>query len=407
MNFFETILLNIILIMFPILVYLFYLAYDKNINKNEKSLFFCLSIISSFYLVYKNTFSQNPFLCTFLLGIPILFCYLKKKALYSSMLAILIYLLMINIINGAYIIIIEYIIINILFFIKERKGLKDILFTIFYMIINILTFILWSYLYDFSTVNLMNMIFFIISYAFIILISCLLYFSGSNIIKQHLNYKELQKEKQIRLSLFKITHEIKNPIAVIKGYLDMLDVKNEKQVEKYIPIIDGEIKRLLNLLEDFLLVNRNNMDFDVMDIGMLIEDTLYKFKNISDNIIINYDELDDEVFINGDYNRLGQVLINILKNSIESISEEKVGIIDIKTKMSDKYIDISISDNGTGMTQKVLDRIKEPFYTTKNKGTGLGVSLSYEIIEAHHGKITYESELGVGTTVKIKLPLYN
>lgn len=406
MNFFETIFLNIILIMFPILIYLFYLAYNKNISKKEKNLFFILCIISSFYLVFKNTFNQGVLLCAFLLGIPILFCYLKEKIIFSNVLALLIYILVLKKLEGAYLIIIQYILIDILFFIKEKKKINNLFFTYIYILINILFFIFCDQFYNFD-INKITLVFIIISYIFIILISYLLFTSGSNIIKNHLDYKELQKEKQIRLSLFKITHEIKNPIAVIKGYLDMLDIKNEKQVQKYIPIIEGEIKRLLNLLEDFLLVNRNNMDFDVMDIGMLIEDALYKFNNIADNVIINYEELDDEIFINGDYNRLEQVLINILKNSIESISEERVGIINIKPEITDRCINIFISDNGCGMTKKILEKIKEPFYTTKNKGTGLGVSLSYEIIEAHKGKIIYESEEGVGTTVKISLPLYN
>ena len=94
--------------------------------------------------------------------------------------------------------------------------------------------------------------------------------------------KILQKEKQIRLSLFKVTHEIKNPIAVCKGYLDMLNVNNKEQVSKYIPIIKSEIERLLTLLEDFMLVNKNNVDLDIMDINLLLEEVTDKLKPLLD-----------------------------------------------------------------------------------------------------------------------------
>lgn len=405
MNFFNTIFLNIILIMFPILIYLFYLAYNKNIGKKDKDLFFYLTIITSCYFVYKNMINENQYFCILLLQIPILFSYLKDKFIFLNILILVIYILFRNKIDGVYLIIIEYMFINIIYLLKKYIKINNNLFVVFFIIVNLLTFILCNSLYN--NTNSFNLIFFLMIYILLTLIGCLLYNSGQKIIKYHMSFKELQNEKQIRLSLFKITHEIKNPIAVIKGYLDMLDVNNQKQVEKYIPIIDSEIKRLLNLLEDFLLVNKNNMDFDVMDIGMLIEETLYKFENLSDNITINYEEMDDEIFINGDYNRLGQVLINVIKNSVEAISDKEKGEINIKTSLNSKFFEIEISDNGIGMQEKVLNRIKEPFYTTKNRGTGLGVSLSYEIIEAHKGKIVYESEEGIGTTVKISLPLYN
>lgn len=406
MNFFNIIFLNIILIMFPILLYLFYLAYNKNTGKKDKDLFFYLAIITSCYFVYGNMINENQAFCILLLQIPILFSYLKDKFIFSTILTLVIYILFRNSVDGVYLVVIKSFFINVIYLLKKYKKDNNNLFIIFFMIINLLTFIIWNNLYNIN-INLFNLILFLILYCLLNIIGCLLYISGAKIIKYHMSFKELQNEKQIRLSLFKITHEIKNPIAVIKGYLDMLDVNNQKQVEKYIPIIDSEIKRLLNLLEDFLLVNKNNMDFDVMDIGMLIEETLYKFENLSDNITINYEEMDDEIFINGDYNRLGQVLINVIKNSVEAISDKEKGEINIKTSLNSKFFEIEISDNGIGMQEKVLNRIKEPFYTTKNRGTGLGVSLSYEIIEAHKGKIVYESEEGIGTTVKISLPLYN
>ena len=105
-----------------------------------------------------------------------------------------------------------------------------------------------------------------------------------------------------------------------------------------------------------------------MDVKKLIEETLYKFENLSDNITINYEEMDDEIFINGDYNRLSQVLINIIKNSIEAIDKNSQGKISIKTKLKNNKYYIIVEDNGIGMNKEVLANMKTPFYTTKKRG---------------------------------------
>ena len=111
----------------------------------------------------------------------------------------------------------------------------------------------------------------------------------------------------------------------------------------------------------------------------------------------------DEIYVEGDYNRLKQVFINMVKNSLEAI--EDVGHIQIITHiLKDQYY-IEIIDDGCGMDKDTLSRVKEMFFTTKVKGSGLGVSLSNEIIKAHHGSIDYSSKLGKGTKVVVKLPI--
>ena len=218
--------------------------------------------------------------------------------------------------------------------------------------------------------------------------------------------KELETEKQIRLSLFKITHEIKNPIAVCKGYLDMINVKDTKQVERYVPILKSEIERLLSLLQDFLLINKSNLDLDIMDMNMLVEETTDKLKPLleENNIKLDLNLIDDEIYINGDYNRLSQVLINIIKNSIEAIDNK--GKISIDSKIKNNKYYLTIKDNGCGMDKEVLSKLKEPFFTTKKRGSGLGCCLIHEIIEAHNAKINYTSEYNKGTTVNLVFSMY-
>ena len=137
---------------------------------------------------------------------------------------------------------------------------------------------------------------------------------------------------------------------------------------------------------------------------MLIDDVTSSIKSliINKNIKLIKKIKDDEIFIDGDYNRLKQVFINVIKNSIEAI-ESKKGIIEIEEKEFLNNIIITIKDNGCGMSKETLQRINETFFTTKEKGTGLGVTLSTEIIKLHNGKIEYESKEYKGTKTIITL----
>ena len=109
---------------------------------------------------------------------------------------------------------------------------------------------------------------------------------------------------------------------------------------------------------------------------------------------------DDEIYINGDYDRLKQVFINLIKNGIESFDGKK-GKLEINTKENNKEVIISIIDNGCGMDEDILKNINEMFYTTKKNGTGIGLPLSNEIIKLHNGKLNFYSKKGKGTTVEI------
>ena len=212
------------------------------------------------------------------------------------------------------------------------------------------------------------------------------------------------KECKMKESLFKISHEIKNPIAVCKGYLDMC---NEKNIEKYIPIIKTEINRTLNLLQDFSACKKIKIEPDIIDISLLIEETRKNLKLLFDsqNIKFIIEPQQEEIFINGDYNRLNQVILNIIKNSIEAKDENKNSYIKIYTKQNNNKIKIYIEDNGVGISKENMKRISEPFFTTKQNGTGLGVLLSQEIINAHDGKLEYKSKEKEGTIVTITLPI--
>ena len=366
------ILISVVILIFPIIVYLFYCTYNNNLNKEQSKLFLDISILSSLYLlvIYDSKF-------IIFYNIPLIFAFMKKRTFVSIIITtIILFSLNFSVINIA-----EYIIYFIIYFFYKKNILCLFLIIKFIFNNNFLTSIL----------------FVIITYLVLFL-----YKKGEDIIKLHMNIKELEKEKQLRSSLFKITHEIKNPIAVCKSYLDMFDINNKDHI-RYIGILKEEMDKILLLLQDFLSMNKIKIEKEILDINFLLEDIVNQFEPIlkDKNIKFIHNICEEEIFVEGDYNRLNQVFINIIKNSIETINDK--GVIKLDYEI-DRNFKIIIEDNGCGITEDQIEKIKEPFYTTKKNGTGLGVSLSIEIIKAHNGKIDY-IPLKKGLKVIVELPI--
>lgn len=213
-----------------------------------------------------------------------------------------------------------------------------------------------------------------------------------------------KREKKLRTSISKLTHEIKNPLAVCNGYLEMMNEKDEIIKEKYLNIVKKEIERTLNVINDFSFFSKEKvLEKEELDLKYLLEDILNITKPLIEEKhgkIILFGE--EELYLNGDYKRLKQAFINIIKNSVEA-SENNLEIV-IKIINHKNEYEIRVKDNGCGMSKEELNYIFNDFYTTKPLGTGLGVSYMKEIIELHDGKIEYKSKKGVGTTVIINLP---
>lgn len=412
MTFFGVTIINLILITSPILLWLFYMTYNKNIGKKENELFLDFAIFTVLYLTIRFSpavISDSPLL---IVNIPLILAYIKRRKLsiaFISTILIIYYNFYFDI--SLLFLIAEYILYYLLFLIIEKKKLNMLYFLIIIVSIKAVFFIFWLAISknfgDFNISLIQNALFLIaLLYlsSYLVLILCN---KGEEILKFHMTLKELEQEKQIRTSLFKITHEIKNPIAVCKGYLDMFDVNNIEHSKKYIPILREEIERTLILLQDFLCMTKIKMTKEIIDINMILEDVTDNFIPIlkENNIIGDFIISEESIYMHGDYNRLSQAFINIIKNSIEAADIGKTSIIKIYTKIYSNSIKIFVVDNGLGISKENLEKIAEPFFTTKYRGTGLGVSLSYEIILGHKGTIVYSSEEGLGTSVEITLPL--
>lgn len=414
MNFFDGFLVNTVFILFPLLVYLIYVAYRNNIDKDYNDIVFQLALFTSLYLVMRHGYQGPNSYIVLLINIPLLFAFLNHKTFISIIISIvLIVFCIITMSYNFYMVFFEYTLYFLVYLYGRKNKKNDYYYINSFTIMKSFAFSFVTFYFispdNFITSNLKDIFISIIVFYLAANIYYILIKKGEEIMNLNSVIKDLEREKTLQKSLFKITHEIKNPIAVCKGYLDMLDLNNQKKIKKYIPIVKGEIARTLTLMDDFLDYSRIKINKDVLDINLLIEDTYNSMDPLfkENKVVTCFNIMDSEIYIMGDYNRLKQVLINIFKNSFESRKKGAKLKLFLDTNVMDDSINIIIRDNGCGMSREQLSRVGEAFFTTKNKGTGLGICLSKEIISQHNGKIKYESKLNEGTRVTITLPVYN
>lgn len=394
--------LNCIYLLFPFLCYFIYLVYSKVIFEREKLLFLDLAVFSSYYICSR--FGNLSVMYSYIINLPLLIALYKKRIIPSLIISLCLSSLLSSIYSISYLfLLIQYSLVIIFCYLTKFKSINIffIITTIFCVIISIMQPSIIICLKNLPYLILFLIVMYVVFYLII-----RLYNIVENTVNMYYSIEKLTKEKKLYESLFKITHEIKNPIAVCKGYLSMFDLKDEKKAKKYISIIDQEIDRTLILLKDFSDISKINIEKNVMDITMLMEDVCDEVAlAFNSNIKFKYNIGEEEVMICGDYQRLKQVLLNTIKNAKEAI--KKNGTIEVEGKKTNGFYVINIIDNGIGMDNETNKNIGTPFYTTKKEGTGLGVCLSKEIVERHNGSITYFSKLYKGTTVRIMLPIKN
>lgn len=409
MLFFDSLIIYLIFLLFPILLYLIFLTYTKITNKKESELLFDLCLLSSVYLIIKYYIYFPDKMFLLLVNIPLVIGIIRKRYLLSFILSIFIAFYYYKLFDfNIYFVFSEYFFYFLYFYIFNKKHKKDNSVKI----INNFTFlkgIVLSYEIFYIVPNNSNIIFVIINLFLLLIIFYVICYlvvklmeKAEKILSLNKVLNELQHEKELKNSLFKITHEIKNPIAVCKGYVDMFDKKDIIKCERYNEIIKNELNRTLIIMDDFMNYTKIKVKLDIIDINMLLSEVLESFSLIFkiNNVDLINKVTDDEIYINGDYDRLKQVFINLIKNGIESF-DGKNGKLEIKSKENNKEVIISIIDNGCGMDEEVFKNINKMFYTTKKNGTGIGLPLSNEIIKLHNGRINLYSKKGKGTTVEI------
>lgn len=203
-----------------------------------------------------------------------------------------------------------------------------------------------------------------------------------------------------------VAHEIRNPLTSMKGYAEFLQMdEQDPQRQEFLEIILDEIDRVNHIVEEFMVLAKPKaVELEEKNIIPIVQNvvSMLKFEARKRNVELEFDADEDIVQIECDENRLKQVFLNFIKNGIEAMPDG--GDLRVTTEIHNDNVLISIKDTGVGIPPETLKKIGEPFYTTKKNGNGLGLMVSFKIIESHNGKVYIESEQNKGTTFKILLP---
>ena len=205
-----------------------------------------------------------------------------------------------------------------------------------------------------------------------------------------------------------IVHEFRNPMSVIAGYCRLL-LKELRENDERREIVQGilrEIEEMNCIMEELLKftksepVNKTNID-----LTKIVNDVVHSF-NERERIFFSYKE---PLIVKGDEILLRQAIRNLIQNACDAGDKVWVDIEKVRSegKIHENSVCISIRDNGKGIPEGDLNRIFMPFYSTKQKGTGIGLALVQKIALGHNGKVTVESKEGIGSTFKLFLPIEN
>jgi len=225
--------------------------------------------------------------------------------------------------------------------------------------------------------------------------------------KMEMDIKHKEKWAAIGELSANIAHEIRNPLASLKGAIEMLreDRAAKEQKERLTEIALKEMDRLNGIITDFLMYSTPRAaEFTALDLNLVLDDTLELLKNTASarkDISITKD-FAGPLFVNADRQKMQQVFLNLGMNALEAMPDG--GELSVSTKRSSRSFEVVFKDTGIGISQKNLEKIFYPFFTTKDEGTGLGLAIAYRIIEEHKGKINVISNLGEGAAFKVIIP---
>lgn len=225
---------------------------------------------------------------------------------------------------------------------------------------------------------------------------------------------EIQVERSQKLSLVGqmaagVAHEIKNPLASIKGAADILVDTNTSgdEKEEFKEILHSEVRRIDNTVSEFLAFAKpRETKLVEMNFSETVRSCVRQVEaQVRQAGISIENEIEGGILVNGDAEKLHQMTLNLLLNAIEASKANDS--IDIELNMNDQLTAVlTISDSGVSTSQGDLDRAFEPFFTTKASGTGLGLAIARSIVENHHGHISLERRDEMGVVASVELPAW-
>ncbi|MBN1838102.1 MAG: ATP-binding cassette domain-containing protein [Spirochaetales bacterium] len=208
-----------------------------------------------------------------------------------------------------------------------------------------------------------------------------------------------------------VAHEINNPLFIIQNYVELLKKKNlEEDAQFKLSKIENELRRIMEIVSSLLSFSRvKNAPLKDVKLSALIEDVLLLLHHniLEKNIQLQKRFAEAELGIRGDENRLKQMLLNLVMNSIEAVLDRGIIRLTLSSSEQKGFVEIGVRDNGYGIPEDIQGRIFQPFYSSKinKKNTGLGLSICQQIAEEHGGIIDFVSRPGQFTEFLVRLPL--
>ncbi|SEM94402.1 Signal transduction histidine kinase [Mesobacillus persicus] len=253
-----------------------------------------------------------------------------------------------------------------------------------------------------SVIAPIALIFFLSIFGYILLSRFISYVNG--MVYAYEDAKQKEKLAVVGQMAASIAHEIKNPLSALKGFTQ-LQQERDKQNENYYPIMLNEIDRINLIVSDLLILGKPT---GATKSYASIEEILSYVVSINEpqasrqSIAIRTEIEEGLPYLYCDENQMKQVFLNLIKNSIESMMDG--GNIDIKAKLIENQFIISVQDEGEGIPHEQIEKLGEPFYTSKPNGTGLGLMVTKKILEEHNGKLDISSSPKKGTRVTVVIP---
>ncbi len=231
--------------------------------------------------------------------------------------------------------------------------------------------------------------------------------------KSDAKYRRAENLASLTTLAASVAHEIKNPLASMGIYLQLMQKELDREncigresATEYLDIIQEEIERLNGIVVDFLFAVRP-MDtrMKAEDLNMMIHEVLEftKYELEQSDIEYKFEPAKQLPKIEMDKKYMKQVLLNIIKNAIAAMPNG--GSLHVTTYIQGGMVNIDIQDNGIGISKDDMSKIFEPYYTTKDFGSGLGLTVVYKIVREHGGEVSLNSQEGEGTTFTVSLPL--
>ncbi len=204
-----------------------------------------------------------------------------------------------------------------------------------------------------------------------------------------------------------ISHEIRNPLTASKGFMQLLYEDVPKSRHEYLNIAIQELNQAESVIRNYLTFAKPSLERpEAISVTDIVETVIGIAEPLAaeHEVKINYDQANLSIHVLGDRIRLQQALLNIVKNGIEAMPNG--GELTIDLQMKDSVVTIEVKDTGIGMSTEQMNRLGEPYFSTKEKGTGLGMMVTYRIIQTMQGQIIVTSEKQKGTSFTVEIPVH-